>query len=701
MIHNNQKSMNSHCSQNNLSSQNHIKYKLIMKKYILIAVLIFVVASGYAKNKFQQNGQKRPKVAVVLSGGGAKGMAHIGALKVIERAGIPVDIVTGTSMGALIGALYSIGYDSHALDSLVRVQDWNFVLSDRTDPRHQSLAERAKDYTYILSKDVSLTSKGKLATAGLIQGKNLARLFNELTTGYRDSMDFNTLPRPFACVATNIVDNTEYDFHSGRLAEAMRASMSIPGVFDPVRKGNVVLVDGGLRNNFPVDLARELGADYVIGVTVQGAEREPEDITGTAVLSQIIDVNCKNKYNANMEQTDVLIRANTKGYGAASFNVAAVDTLIRRGEEEAIKHWDELLSLKHNLGLSVDYYPEMPSAPVIEKLPEEVNSVPTNMLVSVGARFDTEELAAVQVYSKGGIKDVTADLTIRLGKRIKAMVDLTFHPFSWGKADVSYTFFHNDVNLYDKGDRTFNLNYNEHKVDLNLFEFNVRNFNFIIGGRFDYWHFRDVLMGTHVPESWLKLKDEHLFSYRAEVNYNSEDNWLFATRGSRFMAKYGYYTDDLAHYNGAIGFSEISGMWRTAFPINNMLTFQPMIYGRLLYGKEVACILNNMIGGNSFGRYFEQQMPFAGIGYVELTENKLLALQLKMQLRLTENNYVIGKIIGAQHANESKNLLKKGPMMGYEIAYYYNTLVGPLGANFGYSNKSQSVYFYINLGFEF
>ncbi len=675
------------------------------RKIIALLTLGLMTAGSINASIDEPQGVKtRPKVAVVLSGGGAKGMAHIGALKVIERAGIPVDIVTGTSMGALIGALYSIGYDSHALDSMVRVQDWNLVLSDRTDPRLLSLSERAKDYTYLLSKEVNISKHGKLSTGGLIEGKNLARLFNELTTGYRDSMNFCSLPRPYACVATNIVDNTEYVFHSGKLADAMRASMSIPGVFAPVRKGDMVLVDGGLRNNYPVDVARELGADYVIGVTVQGAEREPDEITGTAVLSQIIDVNCKNKYNANMEQTNVLIRANTKGYGAASFNQAAVDTLIRRGEEEAMKHWDELLSLKHNLGLSVDYYPEVLKAPVVEEVQEETSSVPLQTMVRVGARFDTEELAAVQINAVNSFmtkRPITADFTLRLGKRIMAKADLTINHFSWGKANLSYSFYHNDVNLYDEGDRTFNITYNEHKIDLNLFDFNVRNFNFIIGGRFDYWHFRDVLMGAHIPVSWLKLKDEHLFSYRAEVNYNSEDNWLFATRGASFAAKYAYYTDDLVSYKDAVGFSAFSGMWRKAFPVGRMLTFQPMLYGRFIYGSNVASVLNNMIGGNGFGRYFEQQMPFAGIGYVELADNKMLALQLKMQLRLTENNYIIGKLTGAQHANETKDMLKKGPMMGCELAYYYNTLVGPLGANLGYSSRTNRGYFYINLGFEF
>ena len=232
--------------------------------FLIFIVVLFVATSVSAQTEHK-------KVAVVLSGGGAKGMAHIGALRVIERAGIPIDIITGTSMGSIVGGLYSLGYDSERLDSMVRLQDWTLLLSDRQSLRSPFLNERRMQNTYALSKTFILDDKGIASNmGGVIEGKNLARLFGALTAGIPDSVDFNTLPIPFACVATNIIDNTEYDFHSGSLAEAMRASMSIPAVFTPIRKGDMLLVDGGLRNNYPADIAKQMGADVIIGVTVQG-----------------------------------------------------------------------------------------------------------------------------------------------------------------------------------------------------------------------------------------------------------------------------------------------------------------------------------------------------------------------------------------------------------------------------------------------
>ena len=312
-----------------------------MKKCFWLALLL-LWTGGMANAQTDSTALNRKKVAVVLSGGGAKGMAHIGALKVLERAGIPIDIVTGTSMGSIIGGLYAIGYNAQSLDSMVRVQDWSYVITDREDLRRQSLNDRRKQNTYVYTTGMTI-GKRNMQAGGIIKGKNLAELFQRLCTGYTDSIDFtHDLRIPFACVATNIIDNSEVDFHSGRLPQAMRASMAIPAAFSPVRLGDKVLVDGGLKNNYPADIAREMGADIIIGVTVQGAPKEAADLVGTmSILSQIIDVNCKNKYEENLAITDLHLSVDTKGYGSASFSHAAIDTLIRRGEEVAMRHWDD------------------------------------------------------------------------------------------------------------------------------------------------------------------------------------------------------------------------------------------------------------------------------------------------------------------------------------------------------------------------
>lgn len=737
-----------------------------MRKWIVISLLLLSALTPACGQ------QARKRVAVVLSGGGAKGMAHIGALKVIEKAGIPIDMITGTSMGALIGGLYAIGYDAHQLDSMVRVQEWNFLLSDRADVSRQSLESRRLQNTYILSKDINFSRRTSLFGGGYIVGKNLSSLFARLTAAYRDSMDFNQLPIPFACVATNIIDNTEYDFHSGVLYEAMRTSMSIPGVFAPIRKGDMLLVDGGLRNNFPVDIARQMGADVVIGVTVQGPAKTADDIRdGMGVLGQIVDVNCKNKYLENMAATDVLVRADTRGYSAASFNLAAIDTLIRRGEEEAMKHWDELIALKRMIGmgeapvthrpvrgedhalparfrvnrftftdvadndrayLSAKYRIDKRDSVSMDELDEIVSAMRVDLYytdaevfthrhgdsydveivakekktsqVNLGVRFDTEETVAMQANAGFMFKTrspLVADLTLRLGKRIMVRGDLTFSPLTFNRIKLSYLYRHNDLNVYDKGDRAYNATYNEHLVNLNLLDFNVRNFNFNIGARFDHLNIHNLLAQVTSGQPVASLKSDHFISYHADVIYNSEDRWNFPTRGARFEGGFAYYTDNLTGYLGHKGFSSLNAMWRMNFTFSERITIQPMAYGRLLFGKDIPIEKQNAIGGEWFDHYLDDQMPFAGIGYVEHTDNQFAAIQLRAQLRIMENNYVRATVTAAQHAQRLRQLLQHGPMTGYQLAYYYSSMFGPLGATLGYASKTRKPYFYINLGYEF
>ena len=251
---------------------------------------------------------------------------------------------------------------------MVRTQDWTYVITDKEDLGNQSLLDRKKLNTYLFNTGMTFGKRDRGA-GGLIRGKNLAELFQKLFVGYTDSLDFNKdLKIPFACVATNIMDNSEVVFHSGRLPQAIRASMSIPAAFSPVRLGDMVLVDGGLKNNYPVDVAREMGAEVVIGVTLNGKPKTAEDITGTMkIVGQIIDVNCVNKYTENKANSDLWMNVDPHGYSTASFTSEAIDSLVRYGEEEAMRHWDEIIALKKLIGIDDSfrptiYYPLRPDA---------------------------------------------------------------------------------------------------------------------------------------------------------------------------------------------------------------------------------------------------------------------------------------------------------------------------------------------------
>ena len=738
-----------------------------MKKTLLFLALLMLFC---ATIKGQDDIKERKKVGVVLSGGGAKGMAHIGVLKVLERAGIPVDVITGTSMGSIIGGLYAIGYNANSLDSVVRKQDWSYVITDKEDLRKQSLSDRSKQYKYVFSTGLSF-SKKKSSEGGIIKGKNLAELFGQLCTGYTDSLDFSKdLPIPFACVATNIIDNSEVDFHSGRLPQAMRASMAIPAAFAPVRLGDMVLVDGGLKNNYPVDIAKEMGADIIIGVTVQGEPKKAEDIKGTiGILSQIVDVNCKNKVEENLAITDLHMQVNTTGYGTASFSTAAIDTLVRRGEEEAMRHWDELIALKKQIGIDDSFRPTIhhPLRPKVMTERQYVKryyfenmtaqderflrqkfhlskndsidadlqqQLTTSMRVDlfyktaecrllpdddgvfvvlaagerktaqahVGLRFDTEEYAAVLLGLEMPLKTtvpVNTEITVRLGKRIMARGELTVHPRSFTRPTLNYTFRRNDIDCYVRGDRDYSVLYNQFQAEAIPINFDYRNFNLQAGFRWDYMHYRNKLESE--KSTSITLNNGHYLSYRARLNYNSEDDWYFPTRGARLKAEYSYLTDNFVKLEGEAGMNDVSASWRKSFTFGKRFTLQPMVYGRLIFGDVVPLVFANNVGGDWFGHYMEQQMPFAGIGNVEFVANQFVATQLQGQLRIASNHYVLLRLAGAQQSEKLKELFDHKTLWGVQGAYFYKTMFGPLGATFGYSNRTKEPYFYLNLGYEF
>ena len=184
---------------------------------------------------------------------------------------------------------------------------------------------------------------------GFLKGNKIGYLFSELTADRLDSIDFRQLPIPFACVATDVVTGNEIDMYSGILAECMRTSMAIPGVFSPIKRDSMILVDGGLVNNFPVDVARRMGADIVIGVDVTSPSREYQKLkSASTVLLQVLDMACANKLEENRANTDIYIRVNVNGYNSASFTNTAIDTLLTRGETAAREKWDELMELKSN-----------------------------------------------------------------------------------------------------------------------------------------------------------------------------------------------------------------------------------------------------------------------------------------------------------------------------------------------------------------
>ena len=311
----------------------------------------------------------RPTVAVVLGGGGARGLAHLGVLRYMEEMGIPVDMIGGTSMGGLVAGLYSFGYGQEYLDSLVRAIDWPVMMSDRVPDNFQSyrvrhnkerffinipfhyekegLSERVKrqiriEETYSKVKtrtsDMGQEVMNKIGLGlpdGFLFGYNVRNTLSSVSVGYQDSLQFDRMPIPFFCVATDMVSMKEKNWTEGHIVDAMRSTMAIPLYFRPVRIENMVLSDGGTRNNFPVDLAREMGADIVIGSEMP-VHRTLTDLNTLANLAQQnISMMSSDAATVNRERTDILLQHELPGYSMLSFDSESVANIIEQGYELA------------------------------------------------------------------------------------------------------------------------------------------------------------------------------------------------------------------------------------------------------------------------------------------------------------------------------------------------------------------------------
>ena len=331
-----------------------------MKRFFTLSLLLFLLCPAFAQ---------RPKIGVVLCGGGAKGAAHVGVLKVLEENNIPIDYIVGTSMGAIIGGLYAIGYSAAELDSLIMAQDWNFVMSDRIPRSSRSFQRKRTQDEYLLRIPFGAGDYSRLSATmqrrpeessilsniplAMVDGQNIYNLFTKLSVGYQDSLDFSRMPIPFACVAVDVIGKKEVVFKSGRFVDAIRSSMAIPGYFSPVRIGDMVLIDGGALNNYPVDVAREMGADIIIGVKLGEIDNKEPVIENIGDLAlEVMDLYMDTKLAHAIEDTDILITPSTKGFNTLSFDTQSLRTLIDNGEAAARNKVDDLQKMHDYLNRS-------------------------------------------------------------------------------------------------------------------------------------------------------------------------------------------------------------------------------------------------------------------------------------------------------------------------------------------------------------
>jgi NTE family protein len=285
-------------------------------------------------------------VGLTLSGGGAAGLAHIGVLKVLEEAGIPVDLVTGTSMGSIVGALYAMGYTPVQMQEVVINADWRQLFEERIHREHLPMDEKKYDGLF----NISFPIEGRSVSlpTGLVSGNHIFNLLAQLTWPYHDLDDFLQLPRPFLCVATDLETGEQVVLDRGFLPDALRASMSIPSVFDPVWINGKYLIDGGVVNNMPVQQAFDIGADFVIAVNASADIRPSDELRSLPdILTQTIAIGMRTSMHMQRDKANFFIQPDLSRYSMLSFGDAA--EIINAGEAAARSRMDELRALADSL----------------------------------------------------------------------------------------------------------------------------------------------------------------------------------------------------------------------------------------------------------------------------------------------------------------------------------------------------------------
>ena len=337
--------------------------KLGQRIFLCVIILLQFSWTAFAKDSVVV--KSRPKVGLVLSGGGAKGAAHIGVLKYIEETGIPIDYIAGTSMGSIVGGMYALGYSSSEILDIISSVDWDRLISNKVNRQKISFSQKQEKNTQLINIPFSMTTRQEDLQSryfrnslpkGVVSGDNLINLFNSLSVGYSDSLSFDKLPIPFICIATNMISGEAEILNKGEFTKSLRASMAIPILFDPIKIGKTLYVDGGLTSNFPAEQCKAMGADYIIGVSMSpgledNADRLSSPLSQVKQLKEIITDKDFDRYH---QQCDIFISPDLKGVGMLSFDTESVARVTQSGYEAASAQEEAFKALKNKIFSETD-----------------------------------------------------------------------------------------------------------------------------------------------------------------------------------------------------------------------------------------------------------------------------------------------------------------------------------------------------------
>lgn len=724
-------------------------------------ILFFTLLLIFSPSIYPGDENPRPKVALVLSGGGARGFAHIGVLKVLEEKGIPVDLIVGTSIGSVIGGFFSIGYNADQLKEFAREQDWNFLLSDQISREFVNIYEKDDKDRYIVSFTIE-PGRGPIIPSGLIQGQNIINLFCDMTMNYHMVFDFNQLPIPFACVATDLATGEEIIINKGFLPEAMASSMTIPTVFVPQDRDDHIIVDGGIVNNFPVDVARKLGAEIVIGVNIGTGLLKKEEIAElTDVIGQLTTLLDYQKNMKNRDICDVIIEPDVSGFGTLSFSQTAVDTLFIRGYNSAMSKVDTIISLLDSKNIPLEYHNreyhsdstftlknlnirgfkettinyiadkidlEFPNEINLEEVHSSINKLfGTNSFnksyyriypdekvfevivqeknsnsLNVSFNYNTMDNAAVLLNltfrnNIVGGARLSLDAILSSNPKFKASFQFLPEDFLNLGVDLQYKYL-SSVNIFENENEVGNATIGFTRGDIYTFEEFGRNFFLGMGVRAESFFFHTFYTESEMSEPYDYRNANRILSLFGRFRTDNLDNLYYPTSGGMIDAEFVWSADKLENVSKSTKTASVLFKQKKAIRLGGDVHFVLSSAGRLILDKNIDLFEGNFIGGTENNSYLDEHLPFIGVKRVTPVKDKIFIGRTDLRIRLGRGNHLSFIFNAATHYDEIKTWQVEDMIFGGGIKYSYESIIGPIEFLISTSDYTKDVDFYLSIG---
>ncbi len=706
-----------------------------------------------------ERNSRRPKVGLVLSGGGAKGIAHVGVLKVLEEAGLKIDFIGGTSMGSIVGGLYAIGYSADSLEKIVMTRDWEKLLSDNISRRDLSIEEKPDHDRFFVS--FPLQERKVKLPAGLITGQNIENEFALLCTHINSIRDFHQFQIPYLCVGVDVNTGEEMVFRQGYLPSCMRASMAIPSVFTPMVIDGKYYVDGGVINNFPADHVKAMGADILIGVDVGFKPKTAEDeMNLLGVIEQTVFMASQARREENAELCDIIIKPDISGYSTSSFSSG--DSLIARGYKTAREYYDIFKSLADSLNAIENIPFEKPSFEPVDSL--IIREILVDGIENVSGRLLTGKLnlnvldkvtpsqiseAISQLYSSLFFEKVTYELEpmsdellgdgIRLKVKVsertggQLRVGLNYNNTYKASITLNATF----RNLLLHGSKTsLNLALGENPYligkfeknngwkpgfvvelggqdfDLNLYDdvsryavldytdiFSRIYLQSIINNNYSFGgggEFERIVLNQKVGTPIMSQQINHYYNLIAFIHLDTWDNRFFPSKGLRLEVDYKFIKPPSAKPDWFIRFN-----LEKAVGMGRKFTLIPRFYGGSTSADSSMRVYHLYLGGlNKTTR--KGLMPFVGLDFMEKSGRNILAAGIDLQYNFWRSNYLIFRANGANTSYSPEDMfLFENVFSGFGLTLGNLSLIGPIELTLMRPNYRKELIFYVNIGYYF